>query len=49
MIGALLTQGYKPLDAAITGSLAHALAGKKFSKNSYSLSPLDLIEEIKSL
>jgi hydroxyethylthiazole kinase-like uncharacterized protein yjeF len=49
MISALLAQGYEPLDAAISGSLAHALAGERFSKNSYALTPLDLIEEIKCL
>jgi hydroxyethylthiazole kinase-like uncharacterized protein yjeF len=49
LIAALLAQGYEPLKAAISGSLAHAIAGNKFSKNSYSLTPLDLIEEIKSL
>jgi len=49
LISALLAQGYKPLQAAISGSLAHALAGERFSKNSYSLTPLDLIEEIKCL
>jgi hydroxyethylthiazole kinase-like uncharacterized protein yjeF len=49
LIAALLAQGYEPLDAAISGSLAHALAGERFSKNSYALTPLDLIEEIKCL
>jgi hydroxyethylthiazole kinase-like uncharacterized protein yjeF len=49
LIAALLAQGYEPLDATISGSLAHALAGERFSKNSYALTPLDLIEEIKCL
>ncbi|MCT7634965.1 NAD(P)H-hydrate dehydratase [Aliarcobacter butzleri] len=49
LIGSLLAQGYKPLDAAISASLAHALAAKNYKKNNYSLSPQDLIEEIKNL
>ena len=48
-IGGLLAQGYDILDAAITGVLAHALSGAKFSKNSYALNPLDIIEGVKSL
>ncbi len=49
LIASLLAQGYSPLDAAITASLAHALIAKKYNKNSYSLSPQDLIEGIKIL
>ncbi|MDN5114612.1 NAD(P)H-hydrate dehydratase [Aliarcobacter butzleri] len=49
LIGSLLAQGYKALDAAISASLAHTLAAKNYKKNNYSLSPQDLIEEIKSL
>ena len=49
LIGSLLAQGYKSLDATITASLAHAIASKNYSKNNYSLTPLDLIEEIKKL
>ncbi len=49
MISALLAQGYSPLKAAINGSLAHAIAGKRYDKNNYSLTPPDLIKEIKSL
>ncbi|MDD4330614.1 MAG: NAD(P)H-hydrate dehydratase [Aliarcobacter sp.] len=49
LIGSLLAQGYEILDAAITASLAHAIASKNYSKNNYSLTPLDLIEEIKKL
>ncbi|MFW3329021.1 NAD(P)H-hydrate dehydratase, partial [Aliarcobacter butzleri] len=49
LIGSLLAQGYKPLDVAISASLAHALAAKNYKKNNYSLSPQDLIEEIKNL
>ncbi len=49
LIAGLLAQGYKPLEAAITGSLAHALSAKNFSKNSYALTPDDLIEGVKCL
>ena len=49
LIGGLLAQGYSPLQASICGVLAHALAARAFAKNSYALSPLDLIEEVKWL
>ncbi len=49
LIGGLLAQGYLPLQASICGVLAHALAARAFAKNSYALSPLDLIEEVKWL
>lgn len=49
LVGSLLAQGYKALDAAITGSLAHTIASRNYSKNNYSLIPSDLIEEIKKL
>lgn len=49
LIGALLAQGYSLLDSAIHASLAHSLASKSFDKNNYSLTPMDLIEEIKKL
>ena len=49
LIGSLLAQGYKPLDSAITASLAHAIAGSNYSKNNYSLIPSDLVEEVKKL
>ncbi len=48
LILSLLSQHYKPLDAAINASLAHALASLEF-KNNYALVPLDLIEKIKRL
>lgn len=48
MIGALLAQGYKPLQAGIFGVLAHALASEKIP-TSYGLNPSDLIEAIKFL
>jgi NAD(P)H-hydrate repair Nnr-like enzyme with NAD(P)H-hydrate dehydratase domain len=49
LIGALLAQGYKPLDAAIQGSLAHTLASRRFEKHNYALTPFDLIERITRL
>lgn len=49
LIASLLAQGYRPLQAAITGSLAHAFSSKNFEKNSYALTPDDLIEGVKCL
>lgn len=49
LIGALLAQGYTPLEAAIQGSLAHTLSAKAFAKNNYALTPLDIIEGITTL
>ncbi len=49
LVAALLTQGYTSLDAAISASLAHALAANNYKKNNYSLIPADLIEEVKKL
>ncbi|MCL4432809.1 MAG: NAD(P)H-hydrate dehydratase [Epsilonproteobacteria bacterium] len=49
LIGALLAQGYPPLEAAIHASLAHTLGAKKFDKNNYALTPFDLIESITTL
>jgi hydroxyethylthiazole kinase-like uncharacterized protein yjeF len=49
LIGALLAQGYTPLDAAIQASLAHTLGAQKFPKNNYALTPFDLIESISTL
>ena len=49
LIASLLAQGYNSLNAAISGSLAHSLAAKNYSKNSYSLIPSDLIEEVRKL
>lgn len=48
MIAALLVQGYSAIDAAISGSLAHALASHKF-KNDFSLTPISLIEAVSEL
>jgi hydroxyethylthiazole kinase-like uncharacterized protein yjeF len=44
LIASLLSQGYTPLNAAISASLAHALASTQFSNNTYALTPLELIE-----
>jgi hydroxyethylthiazole kinase-like uncharacterized protein yjeF len=54
LITALLAQKYSALNAAISGSLALALASKKglesgTIKSDYSMSPFDLIEAIKEL
>ena len=49
LIGALLAQGYKPLAAAIQGSLAHTLAAVNVKRNSYALKPSDLIEAVGNL
>ncbi|WP_462105077.1 NAD(P)H-hydrate dehydratase [Campylobacter concisus] len=46
---ALLAQGYEPLDAAISATLAHALSLKNFKKNSYALEPTDIIKGVKCL
>ena len=49
LITSLLAQGYKPLDAAISASLAHTLSANAFGKNSYALKPQDIIEGVKTL
>ena len=49
LIGSLLAQRYKPLDATISASLAHALAARNYEKSNYSLIPSDLIEEVRKL
>lgn len=49
MIGALLAQGYSPLDSAICASLAHALAAKRFKGANFAMTPSDLIESLKTL
>ena len=46
LIGALLAQGYEPLEAAIQGSLAHAIASHKVDVANYALRPTDLIEAV---
>ena len=49
LIVSLLAQRYTPLDAAVSASLAHSFAAKKFKKANYALTPNDLIEGIKCL
>jgi ADP-dependent NAD(P)H-hydrate dehydratase / NAD(P)H-hydrate epimerase len=49
LMGSLLAQGYDPLVAAINGSLAHTIAALNYEKNNYSMTPQDLIQEIKKL
>ena len=45
LVTALLAQGYTPLDAAISASLAHALSSRKISPD-FSLTPFELIKKI---
>ncbi len=49
LIGALLAQGRSPLDSAIYASLAHTAAAAAFNGHNYAMTPLDLIEGLKSL
>ena len=49
LVLALLAQGYEPLDAAISATLAHALSLRNFGKNSYALEPTDIIKGVKCL
>ena len=49
LIGALLAQGYHPLEASIQASLAHTLSAKTVTKNNYALTPFDLIENLCNL
>jgi hydroxyethylthiazole kinase-like uncharacterized protein yjeF len=44
MIGSLISQGYHPLKATITASLAHAFAGD--IEPNYNLTPMKLIENL---
>ena len=46
MIGALLAQGYLPLEAAVTASIAHASASRAFDGKDYALTPFGLIDAI---
>ena len=46
MIGALLAQGYLPLEAAVTASIAHASASHAFDGADYALTPFRLMEKI---
>ena len=49
LIGALLAQGYNPLDAAIHGSLTHTKLAKNYTGADFSLTPDDLIQGIGNL
>ena len=49
LIASLLAQGYLPLDASITGSLAHTKLALNYEGANFSLSPNDLIDGIKTL
>ena len=46
MTGALLAQGYTPLEAAVTASIKHASASHAFDGKDYALTPFGLIGEI---
>ena len=49
LISSLLAQGYEPINAAISGSLAHTIGGLKYKYNDFSLTPNKLIKQIKRL
>jgi len=49
LIGSLLAQGYSPISSAINGSLAHTIASNLYKGADYSLTPTNLIEELKHL
>ena len=49
LIAGLLTQGFSALNATITASLAHCISAKNYTKNNYSLTPMDIIEGVKVL
>ena len=49
LVLALLAQGYEPLNAAISATLAHALSLRNFDKNSYALEPTNIIKGVKCL
>jgi ADP-dependent NAD(P)H-hydrate dehydratase / NAD(P)H-hydrate epimerase len=49
LIASLLAQGYTPLNATISASLAHSMAACLYEGNNYSLTPQDLIAQIKRL
>ena len=46
MTAALLAQGYIPLEAAVTASIAHASASRAFDSADYALTPFELMEKI---
>ena len=49
LCGALLAQGYSPLDAAVQASLAQTISASHVNKNSYSLTPDDIIKGLSCL
>ncbi len=49
LCGALLAQGYTSLDAAIQASLAQTLSAASITKNTYALTPEDIIEGLSCL
>ena len=49
LIASLMAQGHTNIDSAIHGSLAHTTAATQVDKNSYALTPNDLIEAITTL
>lgn len=49
MAVSLLSQGYNPLDAAISSVLAHSIAALNITENNYSLTPEKLIKELGKL
>ncbi len=49
LIGALLAQGYSPLDATISASLAHTKLAQNYEGADFSLTPDDLIDGISKL
>ncbi len=49
LIASLLAQGYTPLQAAISGSLAHTKVAQNYTGADFSLTPDDLIEGIGNL
>ncbi len=49
LIGALLAQGYEPLEAARQGSLAHAMASQNIDRANYAMLPSDLIDAVSRL
>ena len=49
IVAGLLAQGYDPLNAAISGILAHALAAREIKINDYALTAADVIKGLKCL
>ncbi len=49
LVAALMAQGYSAFDAAINGSLALALASKKYKKSNFFLLPIDIIALLEEL